>query len=35
MPSVYQLQAMYAEDDKVTPSLFPELAIDLLDIFEE
>jgi Uma2 family endonuclease len=31
---LYQLKNMYAEDDKATPSLFPELAIDLADLFE-
>ncbi len=30
----YQLQNMYAEDDKATPALFPELAIDLIEVFE-
>ncbi len=30
----YQLKNMYAEDDMVTPYLFPGLAIDLTEIFE-
>ena len=31
---VYQLKKMYAEDDKITPSLFPDLAVDLIEVFE-
>ncbi len=31
---LYQLKNMYAEDDKATPSLFPDLAIDLAEVFE-
>jgi Uma2 family endonuclease len=31
---VYQLKNMYADDDKAIPSLFPELAIDLIEVFE-
>ena len=31
----YQLHAMYAGDDIATPSLFPELQIDLADVFAE
>lgn len=30
----YQLKAMYAEDDKATPVLFPDLAVDLMDVFD-
>lgn len=30
----YQLKQMYADDDLATPHLFPELAIDLTEIFE-
>jgi len=30
---VYQLKAMYTDDDVITPYLFPELAIDVTDIF--
>ena len=30
----YQLKAMYADDDIATPHLFPELAIDLTEIFD-
>lgn len=30
----YQLKNMYADDDKATPALFPELAIDLIEVFE-
>lgn len=30
----YQLKNMYAGDDKATPALFPELAIDLTEVFE-
>lgn len=30
----YQLQNMYAEDDKASPSLFPDLTIDLAEVFE-
>jgi len=30
----YQLTNMYAEDDKAVPSLFPDLAIDLAELFE-
>ena len=29
----YQLKNMYAEDDKAVPSLFPDLAIDLAELF--
>lgn len=29
----YQLKNMYAEDDKAIPSLFPDLAIDLAELF--
>jgi Uma2 family endonuclease len=31
----YQLIAMFSVDDKVTPTLFPELQIDLADVFAE
>jgi len=31
----YQLRNMYAEDDKAMPTLFPDLAIDLTEVFEE
>ena len=31
----YQLKNMYAEDDKAMPTLFPDLAIDLTEIFED
>jgi len=31
----YQLIAMFSCDDKVTPTLFPELQIDLADVFAE
>jgi len=31
---LYQLKNMYADDDQATPALFPELAIDLTEIFE-
>ena len=31
----YQLAAMYAEDEIATPSLFPNLQIDLADVFTE
>jgi Uma2 family endonuclease len=31
----YQLHAMYAGDDLATPYLFPELHIDLADVFAE
>ena len=30
----YQLKNMYAEDDKAIPTLFPDLAIDLTEVFE-
>lgn len=30
----YQLKHMYTEDDIATPQLFPELAIDLTEVFE-
>lgn len=30
----YQLKGIYAEDGIITPFLFPELEIDLLDVFE-
>ncbi len=30
----YQLKNMYAEDDQAIPSLFPDLAIDLTELFE-
>ena len=30
----YQLKHMYTEDDVATPQLFPELAIDLTEVFE-
>lgn len=31
---VYQLKQMCAEDDKMSPSLFPDLEIDLTEVFE-
>jgi hypothetical protein len=31
----YQLKNMYAEDDKAIPSLFPDLAIDLAELFAD
>ncbi|MEQ1529027.1 MAG: Uma2 family endonuclease [Methylococcales bacterium] len=31
---VYQLKQMCAEDDKISPSLFPDLTIDLTEVFE-
>ena len=31
---LYQLKNMYADDDKATPTLFPDLVIDLTEIFE-
>ena len=31
---LYQLKNMYADDDKATPALFPDLAIDLVEVFE-
>jgi Uma2 family endonuclease len=31
---LYQLKNMYADDDKATPSLFPDLAVDLVEVFE-
>ncbi|MEQ1621661.1 MAG: Uma2 family endonuclease [Methylococcales bacterium] len=31
---VYQLKQMYAEDDKMSPSLFPDLEVDLTEVFE-
>jgi Uma2 family endonuclease len=31
---LYQLKNMYADDDKAVPALFPELAIDLTEVFE-
>lgn len=30
---IYKLIKMYAEDDKITPSLFPDLAVDLIEVF--
>jgi Uma2 family endonuclease len=30
----YQLKAMFTDDDKISPHLFPELSIDLTEIFE-
>lgn len=30
----YQLQKMYSEDGIATPALFPELEVDLVDVFE-
>ena len=30
----YQLKQMYTDDDMATPHLFPELAIDLTEVFE-
>ncbi|MEQ1636412.1 MAG: Uma2 family endonuclease [Methylococcaceae bacterium] len=30
----YQLKAMYTDDDVATPQLFPDLTIDLTDVFE-
>jgi len=32
--NVYQLKGIYAEDGIITPFLFPELDVDLLDVFE-
>ena len=32
--NVYQLKKMYAEDGFAVPQLFPELEIDLIDVFE-
>jgi hypothetical protein len=31
---LYQLKNMYADDDKAIPALFPDLAIDLIEVFE-
>jgi len=31
----YQLKNMRAEDDKATPTLFPDLAIDLAELFQQ
>jgi len=31
----YQLHAMYAQDERATPLLFPELQIDLADVFAD
>jgi len=30
----YQLKHMYTDDDIATPHLFPELAVDLTEVFE-
>ncbi len=30
----YQLKAMVTDDDKISPHLFPELSIDLTEVFE-
>lgn len=32
--NVYQLKGIYAEDGLITPFLFPELEVDLVDVFE-
>ena len=32
--NVYQLKGIYAEDGLITPFLFPELHVDLADVFE-
>ena len=31
---LYQLKNMYADDDKAIPALFPDLAVDLVEVFE-